>query len=274
MESPKAWEAIAFNNATESSNRIHADDVAKQFGFRGGLVPGVTVYAYLVHPGLVAWGREWLVRGQSEIVLVQPVYDGERFRVDVKTEGATSYAAEITDPSGELCARGHTCLPASPDPAPTRRGDPPASPEDSPPPAERAVMERLRKQGMRSKAMEWRAEPPYDRYVADEREMAECVRPSVTGFAGPVFSLGVANFILSANVVLGPWIHVESRVQNHAVIEKGEMLQVEARILDLFERRGHQFVDMEVGVFEESGAPKVGVRHKAIYRLRPPESRA
>ena len=33
----------AHNAATESENRIHADDVAQQYGFKGGLVPRVTV---------------------------------------------------------------------------------------------------------------------------------------------------------------------------------------------------------------------------------------
>src|SRR3954453_96570 len=37
----------AFNTDTASSNRIHDDATARRFGFRGGLVPGVDVYAYL-----------------------------------------------------------------------------------------------------------------------------------------------------------------------------------------------------------------------------------
>ena len=51
---PTPWSEIAFNQATDSENRIHSDEVARQYGFRGGLVPGVTVFAYLVHPALVA----------------------------------------------------------------------------------------------------------------------------------------------------------------------------------------------------------------------------
>ena len=37
----------ARNTSTSSENKIHDDAVAKTYGFRGGLVPGVTVYAYL-----------------------------------------------------------------------------------------------------------------------------------------------------------------------------------------------------------------------------------
>jgi len=47
----------ARNTAAQSENAIHDDEVARQYGFRGGLVPGVTVYAYLTHPLVEAWGR-------------------------------------------------------------------------------------------------------------------------------------------------------------------------------------------------------------------------
>ena len=40
----------AHNNAADSANKIHDDRVASQYGFRGGLVPGVTVYAYMTYP--------------------------------------------------------------------------------------------------------------------------------------------------------------------------------------------------------------------------------
>ena len=55
MESPRRvarWSGIAYNQATASDNRIHSDEVARQYGFHGGLVPGVTVYAYLVQPAV------------------------------------------------------------------------------------------------------------------------------------------------------------------------------------------------------------------------------
>ncbi len=38
-----------YNDAAESANKIHDDRVAAQYGFRGGLLPGVTVYAYMTY---------------------------------------------------------------------------------------------------------------------------------------------------------------------------------------------------------------------------------
>src|SRR6478736_174193 len=42
----------AYNTAKQSENKKHDDTVAKRFGFSGGLVPGVDVLAYMVHPAV------------------------------------------------------------------------------------------------------------------------------------------------------------------------------------------------------------------------------
>ena len=62
--SVEPWQATAFNPATESNNQIHSDEMAKAYGFRGGLVPGVTISSYLMHPAVLAWGEDWLTREQ------------------------------------------------------------------------------------------------------------------------------------------------------------------------------------------------------------------
>ena len=58
-----AYELRAHNTATDSENKIHDDEVARRFGFSGGLVPGVDVYAYLTHLPAETWGSDWLERG-------------------------------------------------------------------------------------------------------------------------------------------------------------------------------------------------------------------
>ena len=82
-------EVIARNHATESPNRIHSDDVARKYGMRGGLVPGVTIYGYLLpeeilHPHLLR--------------LLKPVYDGDRLTICTQNETTTA------ERGGEVCA--------------------------------------------------------------------------------------------------------------------------------------------------------------------------
>jgi hypothetical protein len=47
----------AYNISVASENKIHDDAVAKQFGFEGGLVPGVEVYAYMTTLPVRHFGR-------------------------------------------------------------------------------------------------------------------------------------------------------------------------------------------------------------------------
>jgi small subunit ribosomal protein S1 len=69
-------DVVAHNTATESTNRMHDDTVAATYGFRGGLVPGVDVWAYATRPCVDRWGPAFLERGSLEMRFASPVYDG------------------------------------------------------------------------------------------------------------------------------------------------------------------------------------------------------
>src|SRR4029453_19041946 len=57
----------ARNTSPSSENKIHDEHIARQYGFRGALVPGVTVYASLTHPLVEAFGAAWLERGTANV---------------------------------------------------------------------------------------------------------------------------------------------------------------------------------------------------------------
>ncbi len=84
---PAPYRVRAYNTARESENKIHDDAVAKRFGFTGGLVPGVDVYAYFAHAPVAHFGRAWLERGTAECRLAKPVYDGDEAVVIVEPDG-------------------------------------------------------------------------------------------------------------------------------------------------------------------------------------------
>src|SRR6516225_4531300 len=100
----------AFNTAKASENKIHDDEVAKKFGFGGGLVPGVDVYAYMSHQPIERWGRAWLEHGTAECRFSKPVYDGDRVTVNA---GESDDGIDIKlESRGVLCATGSAALPA------------------------------------------------------------------------------------------------------------------------------------------------------------------
>jgi hypothetical protein len=204
------------------------------------------------------------------VLLKRPLYDGGSFRTEAKADGPDAYAGTLFDADGVLCAEGRVVR-ASEGPAPTRRGDPPAPAGGDRPDATRDALERLRDAGPGALELRWGGSGELARYTRELESMPDLVRPDRGGFAHPAFSLGLANTALSANVRLGPWIHVQSDVRHFAAIPLGSQLVVESRVRDLFERGGHEFVDLDVAVFLAPDTPALAAEHRAIYRLRPPE---
>jgi len=86
--------------------------------------------------------------------------------------------------------------------------------------------------------------------------------------AHPGLILRVCNWTLSHNVVLGPWIHVGSVINNFAAARVGDEISARARVAANYERKGHSFVELDVLVLADGKAPLARVTHTAIYRPR------
>jgi hypothetical protein len=102
-------------------------------------------------------------------------------------------------------------------------------------------------------------------YLADVRE-TETLYAS-EGLAHPGLILRLCNAALRDNVVLGPWIHTGSRLQNFAPLRVNDVASARARVIANYERKGHRLVDMDVLVLGND-RPAARVTHTAIYRLR------
>ena len=252
------YSLVAFNTATASTNRIHDDSVARTLGFRGGLVPGVDVYAYLTHPPVQAWGRDWLERGTMRARFVQPVYDGHQ--TDVVLIGAGDL--EVRDETGAVCATATAALPDGVGPTPDPGDWPDVAQVSDPPPAAPEVLVPGTAFGLA--AHRFHADRAGE-YLADVREPAPIYAEQ--GIAHPAWVLRDANYVLSANVRLGPWIHVESIVQHHGVVEDGDEVSARAIVTAEWERKGHRFVTLDVLHLVDE-RPVARTEHTAIYHPR------
>jgi hypothetical protein len=255
----RPWSLVAFNTATASANKIHDDEVAKRFGFRGGLVPGVDVYAYLTHPPAEAWALDWLSRGRMRGRFLSPVYDGDR--VDVVPTDVDG-GIEVRDSSGAVCAVGAATLPDSPPPTPDIDHWPDVAQATDPPPASPETLVPGTAFGLAPHT--FRAEKATE-YLADIRETLPLY--AAEGVAHPGWILRDANYVLSANVRLGPWIHVESVVQHHGVARDGQVVEARALVTDEHEHKGHRFVTLDV-LHLADRRPIARTLHTAIYRPR------
>jgi hypothetical protein len=102
-------------------------------------------------------------------------------------------------------------------------------------------------------------------YLADVREQLTLYAEE--GIAHPGWLLRDANYVLSANVRLGPWIHVESVTQHHRVVTDGQVVQTRALVTREWEHKGHRFVELDVAVLAD-GEVANRVAHTAIYAPR------
>jgi hypothetical protein len=255
-----SYRVEAFNTATASENKIHDDAVARRFGFGGGLVPGVDVYAYMAHQPVARWGRAWLERGTVECRFQKPVYDG-----DIATVTAVETAEGLdlrVESHGEICAIGHASLPDRPPPRRELFAEPPIPPTERPPASE-ATLAVGTLLGIRP--LQISAEL-LERCIADLRETETLYLKE--GLAHPVIIARTGNWALNHNVVLGPWMHVGSKLQHFALAHIGDELSVRARITGNYEHKDHRFVDVDVLVLANRALPIARIAHTAIWLPR------
>ena len=257
---------VAANPATDSENRIHTDDVARKYGFQGGLVPGVTVYAYACAPILAALGEDWLKEGSATMRFSAPCYDGDLVTARVEPPGGARSGPphSITVSVGErTCATGTAAVAGQPagaaevEWAPLPEVRPPASREVFAPGTLLGTIPLPTDETRTSSYLESIGEP------AQIYSRQRIVHPGML--------LNGANWILSANVVMPAWVHVESRIGHRRPVRIGEPVQVRGIVADSFERKGHRFVAVELAWMagEGPGATELVAsgRHTAIWEL-------
>lgn len=68
---------------------------------------------------------------------------------------------------------------------------------------------------------------------------------------------------------MNPWVHLETTSQNFAPIPFDTGLIAEMEVLDFYNKKGHEFVDVRVNLFNaEDGTCHSAIDLRAIYRLR------
>lgn len=248
-------EVVAFNTATESTNRMHDDAVASTFGFRGGLVPGVDVWAYLTRPCVDRWGVDFLERGAMEARFLLPVYDGERVTCRLDEDGTL----RALGPDGSVRAQGSAALTDAPAPA----ADLPTAPVPDPVPL--AASELLAAGTVLGTLFLHYRQGPALQYLDDVREDSPIYDGGAVGHPG--FLARQANYVLSTSVRLGPWIHVSTRAQHRGLVRDGDVVEVRGVVVDEREHKGHRFVDLDVEIAAD-GRPVWSASHTAIWQPR------
>ncbi len=230
---------IAINGDPESENRVHADDVARQLGFRAGLVPGVDVFEYMVKAVLEDADPGWLSEGDGygELKLFKPYYDGDEVTISIAPE------------TGHATADDRALLRFSRQPFPNGAPSIPflELPQDRPQASE-VTLAPGTILGSLHKALEHR-----QLTSLKAREL-----------------LDLANRILMRNVRLDPWIHTGSVMHLGPGLAELAEVEVRGQVTDLKERKGHGIVTLRVVYLDVQRSQRLAawIDHSAIWRFR------
>jgi hypothetical protein len=254
------YRVTAYNTSKQSENKIHDDTVARRFGFSGGLVPGVDVMAYMIHLPVAKWGRAFLERGLIDARFVKPVYDGEI--AELAADESNGVLSIQVHSRGQLCATGTASLPSS---------APAVSMADF---REVAVVAERQPVSAASYAVgQWLGTAPRDwageaatGYLADIRETDPIYASE--GLGHPGLLQRVMNKALVDNAILGPWIHVGSRMQLLSAAKSGDVITARAKVIGNYDKKGHRFVELDALVVANGKTPLAHCWHIAIYQPR------
>jgi acyl dehydratase len=192
-----------------------------------------------------------------------PVYEGDEVVVVPSEVGGRQMALELRGPDGAVRASGEAQLPEGPPPRPgadwaavDQAADPPeASPASLAPGTALA----LAPHGFHADTA-----PEYLAEIGESLPLYADLR-----VAHPGWLLRDANRVLSANVRLGPWIHIESVARHRGLVHDGDSVHARAIVTREWERKGHRFVELDVGLLDGGDRLVAHVVHTAIYRPRP-----
>jgi hypothetical protein len=239
----RVWRVRAHNTAADSENQIHDDRVAAAYGFRGGLVPGVTVYGYMTPAAVHALGRAWLERGTIAVRFLAPFYEHDVVVIRYVSGQTLTVTAERED--GSVCASATANVSADTGTFP-EFADHPLPPQEERPVATPESLAAGTALGTLTERL--------------DIEDAE---------AAPERLLRMANEILVRNFRLNPWIHTGSEVRHFNAADPGELVTVRGAIQECFERKGRQFAVAGLTMSGRAGRSLASVRHTFIYGLKP-----
>jgi hypothetical protein len=88
------------------------------------------------------------------------------------------------------------------------------------------------------------------------------------GLGHPGVLQKVMNKVLVDNAILGPWIHVGSRMQLLSAGKAGDEITARAKVIGNYEKKGHLFVELDALVVANGKTPLAHCHHIAIYQPR------
>jgi hypothetical protein len=261
----QTYQVVAYNYAHDSENKIHDDETAARYGFKGGLVPGVADYGYLSRAALQTWGEAWMRGGSMEAKFIKPIYHGEMATAIASSDDDPNHLTlSLQNPDGVSCAVGQAHL---------RCGVQTPRISDYPHHAPLAPSERALPAIETFTPGRTLGAIDYTHDTQQARDLSQSLfveaLPCTDGqeIWHPALCLSYANQIVKANLQLGAWVHTASHVDYFDQPRQGEQLSLRGSVAATYDKRGHVVTELDLAMFADAQRALVKIRHSAIIRL-------
>lgn len=253
----------AVNNATGSANRIHSEDGAREYGFKGGLVPGAVTFSYVCEAVRRTQGDDWVADAFVHVRYLAPVYDGDLLQVAVGSLDGSSGEVRVTD-AGQVCARGVWA----------RLGAGRFSGSDEPLPEIPAGEVAVPLVGANLVNTEYLVSVPI---TIDEVECSAYLTELGLdasfhldrGLAPLGYLARMYTRLIDATFErVGPSIHAATELQVVRPLRFGEKISLRGRVDRLFRRRGQGYWTFEMGWIDADGRTALRAMHTGIYDVK------
>jgi acyl dehydratase len=257
------YEVRTHNTHSTSENRMHSDDVAAAYGFKGALVPGVTVFSHMTQPLVANHGAAWLSRGIAEVRFFKPAYDCDLLRIAGERAADDRYSLKCSNVDGVELACMTSQLRETPPAV-----DPRASVAPAPPRGKQLVAWDLMVIGEPFPALAWRPTRGENlQWCEDSRDQLKVYRDGATPLLHPGLILRQANLVLRNRFTMPAWIHAASRIQFNSAAHAGDELEVRAIPEEKWRHKGHEFVRLYVCI-RRGEQVLAEILHTAIFQPR------
>ncbi len=246
-------------------NVIHANQGAREYGYKAALVGGVTVYGWTVPAVLQALGAEWLDNGWVDVSFRRPTYPGDEMTARV-TERDGGFDLTMTNQDGETCLSGEVGLGKAPWFADLRSPSRRAA-ELRPPETPQLTLEVAPVgQDLRPMAVPLSKEDAAS--FAREREQDDdAPYRGDTPRIHPGWLAARMTPLIHHSYTYGPAIHARSHIQNLAPAFAGQTVTVAGNFREAFERKGHSYGIVDGVILSEDGRELARLRHTTIFEV-------
>jgi len=254
--------AYAINEDTNTVNRIHADDVAREHGFEGALVSGAHLFGHMSELLTQTFEDTWLSGTEVSMRLIRPAYDGDALHIalDQKSSSKSHICLACRNAQDTILSKLKlSFLDQMPEANPFSQAR--AS-------NRRTVRREIRWAGVRPgeafAEIAWT--PSHEENVTSAGAHAKDLSLWEAGIIHPRLWMDLANRALTGRFVMPAWLHLETRFVVRQTLRVGQAYRLIATPEAKWRRRGNEYLRLYMVVLEGDW-PHMEIWHTANFLI-------